>query len=860
MRIHSLGQHLLTQATAAREDSGCVGKPHALLLAVLFATVSVASARTDAAGDEPQPGSFPGTAIAPLPAPRHGFVSMQPAGTWEQGLLCGNGTIGVNVLGEPLDETITFTHARMYLPDGAPSPPPDTAARLGEMRHLIDRGLYQDAYRKGLEISGRSDFRYPDAFAPAFDLHIQTRARGDVRDYRRGVDFQTGVATVHWADDRGVFERRVFASRADGVAVMRITGPAPGMIDCTMKFDATRPSLKLPPGLVKGSNETFSSLVGDVRTTADGGGLTFTCKFTRAYPGGIQSLDGVARLIAPGATISADGDTVSIRNADRVMLLVRIEPVYQPAHSGIGTLKRALGEIDADYDRLLERHAAVHGALFNRVRLDIGGGGDHQLSTERLLDKSSDADLSKALVEKLFDAGRYNIISATGEMPPNLQGIWAGTYKSYWSGGYTQNGNLPSAIAALMRGNTPELMLTYTRYMESMTPHMRVNARHIFGARGIVLPAHTSVHAYSLLPLGYGGCNWTAGAAWAAHFFYDYYLYTGDRKFLAEHALPFMQEAALFFEDFLYEGPDGIQVFNPSDSPENVPSNSDTHVSCNATMDVVTVKELLGNLIAASRTLDVNQDKIPVWEKMLEKMPPYMLDERGMVKEWLTPKLHDQLDHRHSSHLYELFDGLPAGIARDPKLREGFRRVIAHKLDNHYKQAGFMAFGISQLGLAATSLGEEDLAYQSLVLLVNHYWLNNLASAHNPGRAFNMDISGSLPAMIMKMLVDSQPGAVRLLPAVPHQWPAGTIEGVLCRGQIEIGKLQWLPGKVIVSLRSGKEQTINLSAPLAIRSIAASAGDARVMGEVRENSCSVALPKEQSVTLEIELERGTREP
>jgi hypothetical protein len=28
-------------------------------------------------------------------------------------------------------------------------------------------------------------------------------------------------------------------------------------------------------------------------------------------------------------------------------------------------------------------------------------------------------------------------------------------------------------------------------------------------------------------------------------------------------------------------------------------------------------------------------------------------------------------------------------------------------------------------------------------------------------------------------------------PALPKEWPSGTIEGVLCRGQIEIEKLSW---------------------------------------------------------------------
>jgi len=41
-----------------------------------------------------------------LLVPERGFISSQPAKTWEQGLICGNGTIGANVLSRPLDETV----------------------------------------------------------------------------------------------------------------------------------------------------------------------------------------------------------------------------------------------------------------------------------------------------------------------------------------------------------------------------------------------------------------------------------------------------------------------------------------------------------------------------------------------------------------------------------------------------------------------------------------------------------------------------------------------------------------------------------------------------------------------------------
>ena len=90
---------------------------------------------------------------------------------------------------------------------------------------------------------------------------------------------------------------------------------------------------------------------------------------------------------------------------------------------------------------------------------------------------------------------------------------------------------------------------------------------------------------------------WTAGAAWACRFFYDYWLYTGNRDFFLQHALPFMKETVLFYEDFLQEGEDGFYVFSPSYSPENNPLNVDSQACVNATMDLAVAREVLNNLI-----------------------------------------------------------------------------------------------------------------------------------------------------------------------------------------------------------------------------------------------------------------------
>jgi hypothetical protein len=238
---------------------------------------------------------------------------------------------------------------------------------------------------------------------------------------------------------------------------------------------------------------------------------------------------------------------------------------------------------------------------------------------------------------------------------------------------------------------------------------------------------------------------------------------------------------------------------------------------------------------------------------MLEKMPEYMIDDKGIVKEWLTLRLENNDDHRHSSQLYPLFDGLPQEIADNPDLRAALRKSIEYKLDTHWNnnQRGFMSFGLVQLGQAATSLGEGELAYHCVKHLVNRFWLNNLASMHNHRSLFNMDISGGMPAVIIKMLAASELGRIQLLPALPAAWPSGRIEGVLCRGAIEIQSLAWDGKRVNVVLKSAQAQTVILELPSEISELSVTGGLAKAGPADQANQRTIALPSGQSVTVAI---------
>jgi hypothetical protein len=289
-----------------------------------------------------------------------------------------------------------------------------------------------------------------------------------------------------------------------------------------------------------------------------------------------------------------------------------------------------------------------------------------------------------------------------------------------------------------------------------------------------------------------------------------------------------MREVALFYEDFLAgtEGPDGKVVFSPSYSPENDPANTHSQATLNATMDIAVARELFEHLIAACEQESVHPDGVRRWRALLDKLPAYRVNADGALAEWATPLLEDNHAHRHISHLYALFDGLPPELAVDPKLLNAFGVALQKRTDwRRQIGGGEMAFGQAQMGAVAASLRRADLAYENVEMLANWFWFpESMMTSHNPHTLFNTDIAGGIPQLIIRMLIDVEPGEITLLPALPPQWPHGSLSGALGRGQIEVRELAWDSHAVRVTLRSAIDQTVTLRAGTLTRQMTLPAG------------------------------------
>jgi alpha-L-fucosidase 2 len=741
--------------------------------------------------------------------PLRGFVSDHPAEDWSQSLLTGNGSMGALVMGHPHAEAIHLSHAGLYMPNLVSDSYLGMDMGLTTARRDCLNGEFRSAAEQIDHVRHKNNYHDErDQFIAACTLHI-TQPTTTITRYQRSVDFMAAETCVAVAGGHGISIRSAFVSRPADALIIRINGSG---------RQSAKVALSTPKSSNERDREVMAAGIANTKTTVEDGAIRYHCDFANTNQfNPSRGYEVIAVVSAKGGKRVESATGISIEDAEEILVFVRIRLLQKDGKEcPLSVAVADLNELGTDYASLRSDQVRVHGGMMGRVSLSLDAPAEDRAKPSEVLNADARCNPAPlAMIERAFDAGRYNIICSTGQYIPNLQGLWSATSLSPWSGSVTTNGNLPCAISFLLMGNTPELMHAYFRFHDERMDGFRQNAKVLYGTRGIHIPAQVTMGPWEtdFTPI-YPHLWWYAGAAWTALSYYDYYRYSGDAAFLAQRAYPLMREAAAFYEDFLTVSDDnGRLVFAPSFSPENAPGGEENcRVAINATMEIGAARQLLGNAIAAARFLGVDADLQQTWATLISRLPEYQVAPDGSFREWLWPGLEESHVHRHVSQLYQLFDDMPAEITGDPRLAAAAERTIRLRLPG-LEKSGFMAFGVVQNGLAAAHLGNAELAQRAINLLVAGFWTTGMGSLHNRDNLFNVDISGGFPYLCSSVLVYADLGIIRFFPARPAQWTRGTLRGVRLRGGIMVESLAWGPESAYVVLVSDIGQQVTIEAP-----------------------------------------------
>ena len=464
-----------------------------------------------------------------------------PPSAWKEGLLLGNGRLGVTVCGTPKEERFALNHEWLYtgkFRDREWILPPEHA--LQEVRDLLEAEDYETATRLANDYfaptGGRVYEEKPeriDPYQPAGDLMFFEQNEGEITDYRRELSLSDACATVSYKVGTTQVTKSVFCAYP--------------MEKVYVRLSAENGKLAQKLAITRIEDENCRSSV-----SAESDGKNGKLVFDGSFLTGIDFVVNTA-VFTDGSLTASDG-TLTIADATEAILVLNIGTTAQ----GKNPLEEAIVPSQCpDYNAVFTAHKAAFGALYNRVSVTLDCESSDDDTDKRLAAYRAGGEPSIPIL--YFNLGRYLLISSAGTLPPNLQGIWNEDLLPPWESDFHLDVNLQMNYWMAETAALPETTEALFAWIERMIPSAKEGAQKLYGCRGVLFPLQTDAWSIAT-PEANGWAVLTSCAPWLALHYWERYLFGGDVEFLRNRAYPFFVECANFYEDYLYSSPKTVWI------------------------------------------------------------------------------------------------------------------------------------------------------------------------------------------------------------------------------------------------------------------------------------------------------------